>query len=166
MCISVHLWANAWEEYSETCLQGTPQYPGESVPTRQVSLHSRFFDMGKTDHHSEKTSPHQSVPWRQVLLYIRTCAILNRHSSNIYIENHYIYMHVRRGLENFNTQRLLTDQSGMLMRHLPHHQRFPVASTQTSHQVLVSLLLFSLSFPADTRHVCMFSSRSLIQLQI
>ena len=62
--------------YSKTCLQGTPLYPRESVPTWQVSLHHRFFNMGKIGHRSEKVSPdhrvspRRSVPWRQVLLYI------------------------------------------------------------------------------------------------
>ena len=64
------------EAYSKTCLQGTPQYPRESVPTWQVSLHHRVLNMGKIGHRSEKVSPDHrvsprcSVPWRQVLLYI------------------------------------------------------------------------------------------------
>ena len=62
--------------YSKTCLQGTPQYPRESVPTWQVSLRHRFLNMGKIGHHSDKVSPahrvssYRSVPWRQVLLYM------------------------------------------------------------------------------------------------
>ena len=49
--------------YSKTCLQGTPQYPRESVPTWQVSLRHRFLNMGQIGHGSEKVS--QGVPSSQ-----------------------------------------------------------------------------------------------------
>ena len=45
------------EGYRKICLQGTPLYPRESVPTWQVSLHHRFLNMGKMGHRSEKMSP-------------------------------------------------------------------------------------------------------------
>ena len=63
--------------YSKTCLQGTPQYLRESVPTWEVSLRHSFLNMGKIGHRFEKVSPdhrlfsRRSVPWRQVLLYTK-----------------------------------------------------------------------------------------------
>ena len=87
--------------YSKTCLQGTPLYPRESVPTWHVSLHRRFLNMGKIGHRSDKVSPdhrvspHRSVPWRQVLLYkekiVYTTDIVNSSNTTfthtIYIGN-------------------------------------------------------------------------------
>ena len=49
--------------YSETCLQGTPQYPMQNV-----SLHDRYLDMDKIGQRFEQMSPdhrvssHWSVP--------------------------------------------------------------------------------------------------------
>ena len=52
-CFGWMTWFNAWVSktvlplYSKTCLQWTPQYPRERVPTWQMSLRHRFFNMGK-----------------------------------------------------------------------------------------------------------------------
>ena len=73
-----YMYICGWElyVYSKTCLQGTPLYPRESVPTWPVSLHHRFLNMGKIGHRFEKVSPdhrlssRRSVPWRRVLLVL------------------------------------------------------------------------------------------------
>ena len=68
--------ASCLAEVQLTCLERTPEYLRESVPMWQVSLHHRFYNMGKIGHCSEKVStvhrvsPHRSVPWRQVSLYV------------------------------------------------------------------------------------------------
>ena len=89
--------------YSKTCLQETPQYPRESVPTSctwHVSLCHRFFyNMGKIGDSSEKVSPDHrvspghSVPWRQVLLYEDFLWPTNCYIKLWWLENTWSYIH-------------------------------------------------------------------------
>ena len=66
--------------YSKTCLQGTPQYPGESNPTCQVSFHHRFLSTGKLVHHSKK------VP-------LVTVSLEDRYYSTVSAADHrFVYM--------------------------------------------------------------------------
>ena len=85
--------------YSTTCLQGTPLYPRESVPTWQVSLRHRFLNMGKIGHHFEKVSPDQSVLSSQcplktgftVLTNWQTCV---KYLLMLHVPVRYIVIHI------------------------------------------------------------------------
>ena len=81
---------------SKTCLQETPQYTRESVPTWQVSLCHRFFSMARLGNLSEKMSPDQkvssnhSVPCRQVLLYISVANVILTSCSQYWLWQRFV----------------------------------------------------------------------------